>query len=218
MASTSRVKPAELPPTRQALAVLTDRLRAGEAVTAADVAEAEAHDALRQLRSEAADQQAADAIERERQDRIGAVRDSLLDGHVADLSAATVTAFAHAVDALVALAVAADSQHQAIRASIVELKRLQPLDGITLPGWNRHADGSTSRSASLDVGGRRIPLPEPVALLAEAARQAVAHTPRGSTIDRSRPDRFIASFTSVKTGRSIAALRAAADPEPPDAA
>lgn len=151
---------------------LRERLIAGDNdVTDQDVAEADDRVVFAELKVEAA--QEADARRREhaRRSRIGQIRSSLLDGHLADQAAALIDLSKQARTILDQLYQAAEQHNDEVRASFLELASLQPLpDDIDLPP---HAGGGPPTSIVVD--GVRVHLTSDLAakIVVDAAYQVV---------------------------------------------
>lgn len=161
---------------------LRERLIAGaDDVTDTDVAEADDHVVFAELRLEAA--HAADERRREhaRRTRIGQIRSSLTDGHLADQAAELVDLARQARTILDELYEAADRHNDEVRAAFLELASLGPLpDDVQIS-----AGLGGGPPSSVLVDGTRVHLTRklPINLVVDAAFQVLSdHGHKGSDV------------------------------------
>lgn len=113
---------------------LRERIAEGDSdVTGSDLADAESAVELAKLRLDAVEEHERRRREHARVTRVGQIRASLLDGHLADEAAELIKLSAQARAALDELYEAADRHTDEVRAALVELAGLDPLpDDIQL--------------------------------------------------------------------------------------
>lgn len=164
---------AQLEQARTGLDHVRDRIAAGEDVTATELAEAEHHVQLLELRLAAVDDHERRRAEDARLSRIDEIRTSLADGHLAGQTAELLDLAGQAESILVRLHEAATAHNAELQTALVNLRDLEPLpDDIEFSG--RRGGMGLPRSVVID-GNRIVHIADlPTSIVVDTARRALA--------------------------------------------